>query len=145
MDFEKIFESEERKHVKAHFENMIDMAKADGVINEEEMKHLSKMAHRFNITEEEFDKILGRENEYPFNPPIAKEERYLRFVNLVRLIIADDVIDPFEMKTLERFAAGLGFRDEDFENISDGVIGALSEGYSADETVDMIDGFKKAE
>lgn len=143
MAFEKIFESEERKQVKAHFENMIDLAKADGDVSEEERVFLMKTARRFHITEEEFIKMLLNEDSYDFRPPISKDKRYERFVNLVRLMLSDDVIDPYEIKALERFAAGLSFNIGRIEGIIEGVIGAVTEGVDTDEIIDMIDDFGK--
>jgi len=145
MSLEQFFESNERKQVKAHFENMIDLAKADGEVSEEERAFLMKMARVFHITEEEFIKMLLNEDSYDFSPPVGKEERYTRFVNLVRLIVSDDVIDPFEIKALERFGAGLSLKLETLEHVIDGVIGAVTEGLDTDEIVTLMDDFTTAE
>ena len=139
MDFDRIFESDEQKQVKAHFENMIDLAKADGEVSEAEYNHLAKMASRFHITQEQFEEMYNGTDSYAFMPPVSKEKRYERFVNLVRLAMVDDIIDPFEIKALERFAAGLSFAADQVDSIIEGVIGALTEEYQTEEGEAMRD------
>lgn len=144
MGFDKYFESGEQKQVKGHFANLVAVAKADGVVGEEEKALLAKISKRFHITPEEFEAILNGETTYAFNPPVMKEDRYTRFINLIRVMMADSVIDYFEKRTLVRFAAGLSFNDEKVESLIDNTIKALEEGDTVDDIVEKYDAWLKA-
>lgn len=143
MGFDKYFESGEQKQVKGHFANLVAVAKADGVVGEEEKVLLEKISRRFHITPEEFEEILNGEATYEFNPPVMKEDRYTRFINLIRVMMADSVIDYFEKRTLIRFAAGLSFKDDKVESLIDKTIAALEDGDGVDDIVEKYDAWMK--
>lgn len=139
MSFDKYFASGEQKQVKGHFANLVEVAKADGVVGEEEKELLAKISKRFHITPEEFEAILSGETTYEFIPPVMKEDRYTRFINLIRVMMADSVIDYFEKRTLIRFAAGLSLKDEKVEHLISNTIKALEEGDGVDDIVEKYD------
>ncbi len=138
MSIEQRFESNEQKQIKGHFENMIDLAKSDGNIDQKEMDFLKKMASRFSISEEQFDSLLENGNQYSFNPPVSKHDRYDRFINLIRVVVIDEITDPYELKTLKRFAAGLDIPQDSVEPMVKKISLLINEGLENEEIIEQL-------
>lgn len=138
MNFEQLFESNEQKKVRGHFENMIDLAKADGELNSDEIIYLGKVAKRFGISEEQFESMLSKTDQYAFNPPSHREERYDRFINLVRVISSDHVVNKFEIQALKRFAAGLDIPQDQVEPMVKTIREAIDNNKTNDEIIPLL-------
>ncbi len=138
MNFEQLFEGNEQKKIRGHFENMIDMAKSDGQLSSDELVFLTKMAQRFGISEEKFESMLDKGNQYAFNPPVSRQDRYDRFINLVRIIVVDNITDPFEIRALKRFAAGLDIEQDRVEPLVDSISRLIKEGLDNDDIIDQL-------
>ena len=140
MSIDKYFESGEQKQVKGHFSNLVKIANADGNIDEQERTLLQKLAKSFHITEAEFEDMLNHDSDYAFMPPVLKEDRYSRFVNLVKVVLADGKIGEFEMKTLKRLAVGLDLPLLNLDSVVKTIQQKIEEGVSTDDIVEDFEG-----
>ena len=143
MSIERYFESGEESLAKGHFANLIKIANADGVIDEKEEKLLHRLAKNFGITDREFNEMINHESEYSFIPPVSKVERYERFVNLLRVVVADEDVSDFEMVALRRLAAGMDMPLKNMDTTVDNIIEAILSKTDIDTIVEQMDSWLK--
>ena len=113
MSIEELFETGERKQDRSHFRNMVLIAKADGVITEDERNLLHKMGLSLSLSEEQVAEIIKNPNKLSIVPPVSREERFEQMIELVRMVQVDGKIDYKEMDVLSRVAVGIGYEDLD--------------------------------
>ena len=113
MSIEELFETGERKQDRSHFINMVLIAKADGVITEDERNLLHKMGLSLSLSEEQVAEIIKNPNKLSIVPPVSREERFEQMIELVRMVQVDGKIDYKEMDVLSRVAVGIGYEDLD--------------------------------
>lgn len=113
MNIEELYESGERKQDRAHFRNLVMIAKADGQISPEETKLLHEIGREISLTKEQVETIIANPYNFNVNTPVNREERFEQMVNLIQMVQADGRIDAQEMKVLQRIAVGIGYNDLD--------------------------------
>ena len=123
---------------KSHIRNLIRIAGADGNIDETEYKLLIRIARKFELSEEDVKDIMEKVDSMSFTPPANKEDRNLQLYNLGRMVMADGVKDDEELKKINRFAIGLGYKSEIVSGLVAEVIGMIEEGYASDDAIDGI-------
>lgn len=123
------FDHSERKQDKEHFKHLIQVALADGKIEDNEFKMLHRLGKNMGFTDPEIDDLLESTKQSTYNPPYELSKRFEQIYGIVKMVLADDKIDNNEM----RLATGL----------------ALKSGFSENEIpallVLLIDGIKKGE
>ncbi len=123
------FDHSERKQDKEHFKHLIQVALADGKIDDNEFKMLHRLGKNMGFTDPEIDDLMESTKQSAYNPPYELSKRFEQIYGIVKMVLADDKIENNEM----RLATGL----------------ALKSGFSENEIpallVLLIDGIKKGE
>jgi hypothetical protein len=132
------FETGEQSSQKGHFRNLIMLARIDGKVGEEEKALLSKIANRLALTDEQVKEILDDSNSYPMIPPISREERYERFIQLIQMILADNEISDKEDILVHRYGIALGFTQERMDEKYPVIVEKLRNGISREDILDNI-------
>ena len=105
-----LFDTKKSKLQKSHLKNLINLAKADGVITDTEKDYILKAGekHGFKLTELEsmIQEISNEEIKIPANDT----ERFDQIFDLVQMMLADGSIDDNEMDFCIVMAEKLGFR-----------------------------------
>ena len=109
MSISEIYSSGFKNRNRAHFTDIVSIAKSDGTITQEEEKFLDRMAINLEIEENEYQNILENSSKFEINPPVNQVERLERLFDLTRMIYADHIADDNETKLLNRLVVGLGF------------------------------------
>ena len=104
-----LFESGEQSRQKGHFMNLVMLARIDGTISRQENQLLQRIARRLSLTDEQVNEIIEHPNDYPMIPPVTREERYERFIQLIQLLVADGQSDKEEEQLVKRYGVALGF------------------------------------
>jgi len=120
MSIAKLYQTGERKQDMGHFRNLVLLAQVDGNIDDSELLLLRKIGQHIGLTYTQIGNILDNPNDYRVIPPVSKDERYENMIDLIRMVIADSIIDDKETKLLERFAVQIGYKsidDVDVESI----------------------------
>jgi len=112
MSLLDLFERGERKSQKGHFRNLLAIAQSDGFIDEGETELLTKIGRQLGLSSVQLEEITANPKDYPMMPPVSKEERTSRLIDLVEMVQADGEIDQLELNAVHRFAAGLGLAEE---------------------------------
>ncbi|MFD1552366.1 hypothetical protein DNU06_10960 [Putridiphycobacter roseus] len=120
MSIAELFEGGERTQDKGHFKNLVLLANADGHLDDVEITLLYKLGRRIGLTYTQIGTIMDDPKQYSIIPPSSKDERFEMLLDLVRVMVIDNEIDPSETKMMERFVVQLGYRsldDLDIESI----------------------------
>ena len=117
MSFSDLFGTGEHLRNLGHFAAIVNLAAADGTINDYEEAQLKRFARKLDIGEEEYTKVLKNPNAFPIHPNHSVEERLERLYDLFRIIYSDHDIDKEEEELLRKYAIGLGFSKKVSEDI----------------------------
>jgi hypothetical protein len=122
------YSSGEAERHKSHFRNLAKIALADGSLDAPEMEFLQHIAKELGHTPEEVEDVMANIKELPFTPPSSKEDRFYQMYNLIRMVLADDIVEPNEITWSRRFAIGLGFPHGKVDTIINGLIDIQQKG-----------------
>ena len=117
MSFSDLFGTGEHLRNLGHFAAIVNLAAADGDINEYEETQLKRFAKKLDIGEEEYIKVLKNPKAFPINPTNSVEGRLERLYDLFTIIYSDHAIEEAEEELLRKYAIGLGFSEDVSEDI----------------------------
>jgi uncharacterized tellurite resistance protein B-like protein len=132
------FESGEQSSQKGHFRNLIMLARIDGKMDDGEKSLLAKISNRLGLTDEQVKDVLNDANNYPMIPPVSREERYERLIQLVQMICVDGKIDPKEDILIHRYGIALGFTQERLDEKYPIILDKVKNGMGREEILDTI-------
>lgn len=138
MSIAEIFESGERKQHKSHFTSLVLMAQSDGVFSDDEQKLIAKIGKGIGLSQAQMDELIKDAAKYPVNPPVSKEDRITRLVELVEVIYSDGVLEDNEVSMFQRFGTALGFSDDQMLDTASAVIEGLSKGKTTEQIVEGL-------
>ncbi len=133
-----IFESGERSRQQGHFRNLVLLARVDGEISNLEQQLLNKVARRLALTDEQVAEICAHPEDYPNIPPVTREERYERFIQLIQLLVADGIADKKEEALVKKLAIELGFTPERVEEKFPIILEHLRKGMTREEVLEQV-------
>lgn len=100
------FDHPERKQDKEHFKHLIEVALADGTIDEDELKMLHRMGRNLGLTEPEINSLMETTKNSGYQPPYELSRRFSQLYGIIKMVLADGKIDNNEM----RLATNIGLR-----------------------------------
>ena len=106
----------------SHFANIVRIAYSDGVITEEEIAFLQKIAMKYNIEDDKFKEIIKNPDQFPTIGHLECLERIERLFDLLIMIRVDHVIAVEEVSVLRKIAVGLAFPLHKVDEIVDRAI-----------------------
>jgi hypothetical protein len=109
MSISDLFDSEFKSRNKGHFSAIVRVALADGSVSNEEKSFLDKLAHKLDITKDEYEEILENPLKYPINPPTMHIQRLERLYDLGRMVHTEHQLGDKQDLMLRRFGLALGF------------------------------------
>lgn len=133
-----LFESGEQSRQKGHFLNLVMLARIDGEISWQENQLLQKIARRLSLTEEQVQEIIDHPQDYPMMPPVTREERYERFIQLIQMLIVDGRSDVREEKLVKRLGVELGFNPERITEKFPIILEHLRKGMNREEVFKLV-------
>jgi uncharacterized tellurite resistance protein B-like protein len=125
---------------KIHYLHLIQVARADGRIDPQEMAILHKEGRRFGLTDSEIDKLIEKEKDHHYHPPYSLDDKFEDLFYIAEMILADDEVSDDEAKLLKRFAVEVGFDDRAIEILKDVLIEGIRNKESEE---DILKKFKK--
>lgn len=138
MSFLDLFDSGFKKRNEDHFAAIVRVAMDDGVITDEERAFLDRLAHKLDISESEYKKILKDYKSHPINPPLSYDRRLERLYDLSRMVYVDHIRGAHEEYVLRKIAVGLGFSHENVKYIVDKALKLVSNGVDLDTFMEEI-------
>lgn len=107
MSLFNILDLNEQKKRESHIKNLLEMAIADGNLDEEEFELVTFIASKFNMTIEEVASIRDHASEISFIPPSSFKAKVLQLYDLVQIMLADLEIHEKELKLCRQLATKL--------------------------------------
>jgi len=140
MKFLEHFDHPEKKQDKEHFIHLIQVANADGKIDDAELKMLYRFGSKLGLTQPEIDDLLQTTKQSAYIPPYELSKRFGQFYDVIKMVYADGEIDDNELKLASALAIKSGFEGEDLPIL----LSVLFEGIkNGEEEEDLFARFKK--
>jgi uncharacterized tellurite resistance protein B-like protein len=127
MSLFNILDLNEQNKRESHIKNLLEMAIADGNLDNEEFELVTFIASKFNMTIEEVEAIRQKPGDISFTPPSSFKAKALQLYDLVQIMLADREIHEKELKLCHQLATKLrldtGLVDIMIEVLSENVSG----------------------
>jgi len=133
MKFLEHFDHPERKQDKEHFIHLIQIALADGNLEDVELKMLERMGSKLGLTKPEIDDLLAANNQSSYIPPYELSKRFEQLYDVVKMVFADGKIDDNEMRLANGLALKSGFAEEDIPLLISVLVDGIKNGDDQDD------------
>jgi hypothetical protein len=127
------FDHPDKKQDKEHFRHLVQIALADGKIEEIELKMLHRLGKNMGFTEPEIEDLLESTKNSAYFPPYELAKRFNQLFGMVKIILADGVIDQNEMRLTTGLALKSGFVEGEIPIILDLLIKGIRNGKDEEE------------
>jgi len=134
------FEHQIKKNAREHFSHLIQIALADGIIDINETKMLNRFGHKLGFSQHEIDHLIESTRKSAYNPPYELSKRFEQVYDIVKMVLADGVIDKSEMQLANNLAAKSGFPESEIPRLLAVLIRGIKEGKDDDE---LFETYKK--
>ncbi len=109
MSFYELFKKGYHSRNLGHFASIVNIAAADGIIDEEEAALVKRLATKLGVEESEYNEVLKDPSKYPIIPPNSLDERLERIHDLFDIIFANHHVDSKEFVLIKKYAIALGY------------------------------------
>jgi hypothetical protein len=113
MQTHDFFERHHIKENKEHFIHLVQVALADGVVEQSELNLLHHFGHKMGFTEPEIDALIKSSAESAFNPPYELEKRFDQLYRIVKMVFANGNVDENDMDLVNNIALKSGFQPQE--------------------------------
>lgn len=127
------FDHPDKKQDKEHFKHLIEVAMADGNIDDIEMKMLHRLGKNMGFTDPEIDNLMESTKKSAYNPPYELAKRFEQLYGIVKMVLADEKIDNTEMRMASGLALKSGFAEGEIPALLNLLISGIREGEEEDE------------
>lgn len=133
MNFLEHFDHPERKQDKEHFTHLIQIALADGQIENSELEMLYRAGNKMGLTKEEINGLLEDSKKSAFIPPYELSKRFGQLYDIVKMVYADGQVNNNEMRLATSLAIKLGFAEAEIPFILTLLINGVKTGEDEEE------------
>lgn len=133
MSIVEYFEHPFRKQDKEHFRHLVQVALADGIIDDSELKMLNQLGRNMGLTGAEMDELLEIEKRSEYNPPYKLARRFKQLYGIVKMVLADGIITNEEMRLAHKLALTSGFTDYEIPILLTLLIDGIKNGQEEDD------------
>lgn len=98
--------------VKTQIANLIQLAKADGVLSPEEIMLVFGIAQKHGVTKYDLDHIIENASDWSTAPPTAKNDRVVYFYQLLIMATVDGEVSDVEAAMLRKVGGELGLNSQ---------------------------------
>jgi uncharacterized tellurite resistance protein B-like protein len=104
MGLFNVFQSNEDNKNRSYIKNLLEVAIADGKLDESELNLVISIAEKFDLTKNEVLEIKNNPADFKFTPPSSYSAKVKLLEDLVNIMIADKRIDENEVKICKDLA-----------------------------------------
>ena len=102
-------DNEDNRKKLSYIKNLLDIAEADGTVDEDEKTMIFAAATKVGVTAEEMKRIINDPRSIDFFIPTNNEERLEQVYNLVLMMMVDGEVNNEEILLCKIFAERLGY------------------------------------
>lgn len=140
MNISEYFDHHLKKQDKEHFKNLLRVAMADGIIDQKESEALRRIGRKMDFTDSEIDNLIESTRNSSYNPPYELSLRFEQMYDIMKMVLADGVIETNEMRLANCFASQSGFNESEIPGLLALIIEGIKEGKDAE---DLFIAYKK--
>ena len=126
------FDHPQKKQNKEYFVHLVRIAKADDVVSHNELELLVRIGKNLGFTSPEIDKLIETTGKFDYEPPYELSKRFDQVYEIVKMTLADGVIDNSEMRLARGFATISGFTENEIPKLLVLLISGIKKGIDAE-------------
>jgi hypothetical protein len=115
------------------FIHVVRVAKADDYVSDTEREMLYQMGRKMGYSEVEIESLILTTNKSDYIPPYLLFDRFEQLYEIVKMILADGVIDNAEMRLATSFALKSGFTEKENPRLLVLLISGIRQGKNEEE------------
>ncbi len=113
------FEHQYLRFKKKHLRNLVAMAYVDGELHHREKSLLYEVGERYGLKGWQIAKIIENQAPFEWDVPDDIGQRLDHIYDLIKMMLADDIIEENEMALCELVTVNYGFKKELIDDILD--------------------------
>ncbi len=137
MSFLEHFDHPDRKRDKEHFGHLLQIALADGIIEDSELEMLYRSGKKMGLTKEEIDILIEDSKKEAFIPPFELSKRFEQLYDIIKMVYADGQVNTNEMRLTTVMAIKLGFAESEIPFLLTLLINGVKNGEDEEELLSM--------
>jgi hypothetical protein len=122
------FDHPQKKQNKEYFVHLVRIAKADDVVSHNESELLVRIGKNLGFTDPEIDKLIKTTGKFDYDPPYELSRRFDQVYEIVKMTLADGVINSSEMRLASGFAVKSGFSESEIPKLLVLLISGIKKG-----------------
>lgn len=140
MNILEQFDHQGKTQNKEHFINLLQIALADGKIDDKESEMLHRYGKKMGFTDPEIDNLISSSSKSAYIPPYEYSKRFEQVYDFARMILADGIIEENEMRFASHFASKSGFKEKEIPILLEHLVKGIKLNIDED---DLFDSYKK--
>jgi hypothetical protein len=126
-----------------HFLNLFSIALSDSELNPLEMTFLYDLGVQRGISKPDLDFIIDNPHKIRYIPPSNLEGKVNQLQDIAKMVLADGIIDPREVKICNSIAEMMGFPKALIPNIIEVTIDAVKANKPIENIITLISNLTK--
>ncbi len=122
MGLFSFFRSDQKEKRQSHIKNLLEIAIADGKLDEKELEFVISIAEHYKMTREDVMEIRKNPSKIRFQPPTDYKMKVKLIEDLVRLMIVDNEIHEDEVKLCKELSIRLNLAPSIVDEMISGII-----------------------
>ena len=123
-----------------YFVHLVRIAMSDDFISDPELELLTRIGNKLGLSDLEIDNLIETTGKSDYIPPYELFDRFEQVYEIVKMILADGVIDKNEMRLASNFASKSNFTDNEIPNLLLMLINGIKQGKDEE---DLFEQYKK--
>lgn len=111
-----------------YFVHLVRVALADDIITNNEMELLHRMGNKLGFTKPEIDNLIETSGKSDYIPPYELSKRFEHVYDIIRMTLADIIIDKKAVRLANSFAQKSGFIESEIPNLLVLLINGIKQG-----------------
>lgn len=140
MDISDYFDHPLKKQNIEYFVHIVRIAKADDIVSNTELELLHRIGRKLGLTDPEIEKLIETTGKSDYIPPYELSKRFDQVYEIVKMTLADGIIDKNEMRLATGFAIKSGFNEDEIPNLLVLLIHGIRDGKDEEE---LFEAYKK--
>jgi len=144
MNYTDVSDHSIKKQNIQYFVHLVRIAMADDIISKNELELLHRIGKKLGFTDPEIDNIIETTGKSDYIPPYELSERFEQVYEIVKMTLADGVIDKNEMRLASGFAVKSGFNENEIPGLLVLLINGIRQGKDEEELFEVYKKTRKA-
>ncbi len=127
-----------------YFVHLVRIAKADDIISNPELELLNRIGKKLGFSDLAIDNLIESTGKSDYIPPYELFGRFEQVYEIVKMTLADGVIDKNEMRLASSFASKSNFKDDEIPNLLVMLINGIKQGKDEEDLFEQYKKYKKS-